>query len=203
MTRRARRALFTALASGLVVTGCGEAGDEQGTDSASATAAVTIRPQIAVSVPPPEVRPNNNRPPVDFDPCTQIGDDTITEIGFDPNTRERSDWVADTYTYYGCRFKQLESGKVTWRLRISGTNIEFTEYQDKYRDTRSDITVSDRRAMTYNLPGGTSDTCFLAMDSAVGVIGLQLSYSIGYTSGDPCRRVAEIARVVQDSLPTG
>ncbi len=147
----------------------------------------------------------NGRPAVTFDPCVDVGDDVIQQMGFDPKSRARSEseLAGDTYTFLGCNFKQKNAeGRRTWSLDMYATNISMTEFGDRYRQTMKEYTIGGQPAMTYRLSESDyQGGCFLAMDSSVGVLNLSLFGYVDRDPGDPCVRVRVVAEKLQSDLP--
>ncbi|QIS18902.1 DUF3558 domain-containing protein [Nocardia terpenica] len=187
----------------LLAGGC-SGGSDTSADQHTSVASTTTHPSVAVSVAPPSAQNNaTGRAAVTFDPCVDVGDSTIQKLGFDPSTRQRNDLSADTYTFLGCGFEHKTSeGWTDWSLSILATNITMSEVRDKYKDTARDVTMSGRSAVTYTLSTlATGDTCFLAMDSSVGVLNLQLDLNPARATGKPCDRIQQIAEALQQDLP--
>ncbi|KZM74956.1 hypothetical protein AWN90_23380 [Nocardia terpenica] len=132
-----------------------------------------------------------------------VGDSTIQKMGFDPMTRKRGDMTAETYTFLGCDFEHKNNdGRTDWMLTLMATNITMSEVRSKYKDTVANTSIAGHDAVTYTLSTeATGDTCFLAMDSPVGVLDLQLDRNPVRASGEPCDRIREIAQTLQEDLP--
>lgn len=188
-------------ASALALAACGSGTPATQTTTVPATSAP---PSVAVSVPAPPAQKNRTgRPAVTFDPCTAIGDAEIQKLGFDPSTRKRGDLAADTYTVLGCNFDQKNAeGLNTRSLVIEATNLTLQDYRTRPTESLTNTTIAGRDAVTYLLAGSAvSGTCFLAMDSPVGVINLQLDLNLARVIGKPCDEIPALATTLQQDLP--
>lgn len=201
MKRHRIAAVLSAVA--IIVSGCSDEPTSTPEPPAGSTAsATTTMPSIAVTVPPAPAQRNDGRRAVTYDPCTALGDTTIQQLGFDPKTREREDFVADKYTFIGCLFKQKTAeGWTAWTLAIKSSNITVAENRIQYPDLVQDTAVGGREAVFYPFSKTTTDQCALAMQSTDGTIYLQLSVSFARTTGDPCERIQELARILEPALP--
>ncbi|KZM68160.1 DUF3558 domain-containing protein [Nocardia terpenica] len=198
-----RTALTIVLAgvSALALTACGSSTPATEATTAPAT---STPPSIAVSVPAPPAQKNRTgRPAVTFDPCTGIGDAEIQKLGFDPSTRKRDDLAADTYTFLGCNFGQKNAeGWNTRTLEIKASNLTLQDFRTRPTESLTNTTIAGRDAVTYLLAGSAvSGTCFLAMDSPVGVINLQLDLNLARVVGKPCDEIPALATTLQQDLP--
>ncbi|WP_225730486.1 MULTISPECIES: DUF3558 domain-containing protein [unclassified Nocardia] len=198
--RTARIAILT----GLTVFAVGACSNNAKEPLPESTTPTTTHPSIAVTVSPaPQQRNNSGRPAVTFDPCIDIGDATIQKLGFNPDTRKRNDLTADSYTFLGCDFGQKDPDGLTVRsLDIKATNLTLQDFRERKTQSSNNTTVAGRDAVVYTLVGATASiTCFIAMDSPVGVIDLQLDLNPTKASGRPCDQVRDIAEKLQPDLP--
>ncbi|MBF6332341.1 DUF3558 domain-containing protein [Nocardia transvalensis] len=186
----------------LALSACG--GSHSNGHQESTAPTTTTRPSVAVSVAPPSPQRNDTgRPVVTFDPCVDIGDSTIAKLGFDPATRKRNDLSADTYTFVGCDFDQkTPEGWTAWTLNISATNITLAEDRSRFQDTAENIKIAGHDAVRHLLTkGGLGTTCYLEMESPVGVVSLQLYLNPARATGNSCERIRQLAETVQQDLP--
>ncbi len=89
-------------------------------------------------------------------------------------------------------------------MSLMATNITMSEIRKRYADTTvKEYKIENRDAVTYRLPGDSYiSNCFLAMDSAVGVINIHLDIYAGRASGDACDRARSVGEIIQKDLPT-
>ncbi|WP_063005711.1 DUF3558 family protein [Nocardia salmonicida] len=176
------------------VTGC------SGDDPTKAPTTKTPGP-IAVQVPAPALRDNPGREPVTFDPCTSFDDDAVVRAGFTPRTRERADFIADTYSVVGCKFKDVQDGRPARILTIDLSNVPL--HEQSYFDTAVDrFTIDGREAIIYELSGSMkSGSCFLAMSSDGGSASVHVEASPVFQTGDPCAKIKDIATIYAGELP--
>ncbi len=197
------RTVWTIVLAGVSVFALAACGSGTPAPATTETSATSTSPSVAVSVPAPPAQHDTGRPAVTFDPCTAIGDAEIQKLGFDPSTRKRGDLAADTYTFLGCHFDQKDpQGGNTRSLVIEATNLTLQDFRTRPTESLTNTTIAGRDAVTYLLAGSAvSGTCFLAMDSPVGVINLQLGLNPGQVIGKPCDEIRPLATTVQQDLP--
>lgn len=146
-------------------------------------------------------QPSNSRKPVEFDPCAEVGDQPVATLGFDPSTRERSDFISDHCAYLGCSFSRrqmvLGHNSTVGHLTIRTTNITLDEVRARgYRDAR-ETTVSGRPAITYRTID--RDSCGTAITGPPeAVIDILVGGTIDWVG---CDHLEEAVRVIMDSLP--
>ncbi|MFD3705816.1 DUF3558 family protein [Nocardia sp. NPDC058658] len=183
------------------VTACGLSGCTSEDPAQEPASTTKIPGPIAVSVAAPPVRENPGRAPITYDPCRSLDDDAIVRAGFTPRTRERADFVADTYSVVGCAFEDLETGRRTRGLTVDISNVPLKE-QPYFGTALEHFTINNREAIIFQLPkASTSDSCFLAMSTTNGSASVQISESLGFSSGDPCGQIKKVAAVYEAELP--
>ncbi|WP_433524043.1 DUF3558 domain-containing protein [Nocardia pseudovaccinii] len=192
----------TLMLAALVAAGCsGRNNTDEPTETATSTSA---RPSIAVSVKPAPEQPRNSRSPVKYDPCFEIGDDTITKAGFAPKTRERIDQIHDGYAFIGCTFERQEDvyGKTggVGSLTISSTNVTLDEFLKREGNAATEIKVNGRDAITYRTP--EAEACNVVMTGPDATINMAVSSTLALTHWNACDHAQEIAAIVESGLPT-
>ncbi|ASF10904.1 hypothetical protein NBRGN_065_00440 [Nocardia brasiliensis NBRC 14402] len=177
--------------------------ETSGGDPAESSAAPSsTQLKLAVSVPPAPAQRNQGRKDVTFDPCFKLDDVTIERAGYDPRTRRRKDFIADGYSALGCEFTRKEQGLLMGSLVTSSSNLTLDEYKNRYASSAATTSVAGREAVTYQLPGdSTNTTCFLAMKATDGVLQLQLDVNKARTADRPCDLIRSTAESIEPSLP--
>lgn len=198
-----RALLILTVFATVTVAGCSGNPSSQGnndSETASETSA-SIESSIAVSVPPPPEQFNSGRTEVGFDPCFEVPDSSISEAGFDPNSRERGDFVADDYSFIGCEFSGTAPNTdiVLRFLDITSSNITVDEFRDRNIDTAKemeDIGISGRKAIVFDHLGG----CWIAMESNDGTLSMHLNTPATNNGTVSCNSIVPIATVIEPSL---
>lgn len=147
----------------------------------------------------PRITDDSGRPPVAFDPCIDLSNQQITELGYRPDTRRKTDYPAGSYTFLSCSFKSTD-----YLISISAGNITFAEDQRKVQNDGSTIaptTIDDRQAML--MP--TGGQCSLSMQTAFGsVILTRTAAALGTKmSAPPCEGIEDTARLISQFMPAG
>ncbi|MGW4769898.1 DUF3558 domain-containing protein [Nocardia sp. NPDC004278] len=185
----------------LAAAGCsGRDSSGEPTETATSTA---VKPSIAVSVKPAPEQPRNSRSPVNFDPCFEIGDDTIAKAGFVPKSRERADQVHDGYAFISCTFERQEDvrGKMgrVGSLTISSTNVTLDEFRKREGTAATEAKVNGREAITYREPA--AEACYVVMTGPDATIDVSVSSTLALTRWNACDHAQEIALIIESALP--
>lgn len=182
--------------------GCSADADTQ--SNSASESVITTTPQIAAPVGPAPTQFSQGRNAVELDPCREVDDPTISRAGFDPGTRERSDFTFDSYSFIGCDFDDVGmSGGVEVPLRtltVWSSNITLDEYRAKYAENISDLTINDRVAINYRNPRVNSESCSLAIQTADGVLDITKYASAAFGTEKPCDGINEIAEIIDSAL---
>ena len=188
-----------AFLSTVLLTGCEQ--DRSPTDVNATSGAVSEPPPTTLTEPaiqPPRQK-NQNHPDVVYDPCTYLGDQTVRQIGADPATRHRSDFVAE-YTLLGCEYESKD-GTVT----ISSSNIAMAEERARYKAASRDVDVNGRSSVIIHLPSDGPDTCALSMPTKEGFLNISSFLSIDALrrNVNPCDDLMRIAQIVEPTIGKG
>lgn len=163
----------------------------------------TTRPSIAVSVKPTAEQDPDGTKPVTFDPCVNIGDSVLQQIGFDPKTRERHDDPHTGYAYVGCSFNRMSDvlGAPTpvGYLTISSTNITMDQYRQRQNGNLEEISINGTKSITYK--GYRAEDCYVVMPGPDASIELSISTAVAFTDWRACNYKQEIASAIQAALP--
>lgn len=169
--------------------------------SASATSASPSRPTLtASSLQPPDqdnrYTRSSGRPPVAFDPCTQVSDDAAREAGFDPSTRKRGDdQVAET-TFLICNFTEPNE-----TLTLISGNATWEEDQQKNGGWSEPLTINGREALWVRDPE-LKRGCDIHLRTAVGFVDVGTTLTAdGIAAGqDPCHGLESVAAAIEPSI---
>lgn len=138
-------------------------------------------------------------PKVTFDPCTQIGDETITKAGFDPKTAERNDSMGDPHTKLACLYSGADRNVV-----IGAANSPFDEEQARTAPNSQPTTINGRQSLIgvsiVNRRG-----CTVEMRTSFGEIIIDMANKTTAKMRDlpQCEGALEIAQLVEQTLPKG
>lgn len=176
----------------------------QGGESPLATAPATTSPSIAVSLPPAPAQFGNGRESVDRDPCVEIGDELVESIGFDPSTRERDDYIFDTHSAIGCKFRHEEQDQfqltVTTRtLSVNASNVTLEEFRARESASAKPMQINDREAIIYT--NQETEACYVVVGTGYGTLSIRKSTAITFSPEKPCDSIQEIAETITSSLP--
>ncbi|MDG3011279.1 DUF3558 domain-containing protein [Rhodococcus sp. D2-41] len=146
----------------------------------------------------PRITDDSTRPQVGFDPCADLSDGQIRQLGYQPDTRRKTDYPAQDYTFLSCSFKSTD-----YLISISSGNITFDEEVKKESGnaTSAPTTIDGRRALT--IPH--DQACSLAMQTTYGMVILtrQTSSFGTKTSAPPCEGIEDTARMISQFMPKG
>ncbi len=188
---------------GLATSACGSSDSESDTAQTTSTSAA----QVAVA-PAPTMSEGDLS--VALDPCT-VSDATISEIGFDPSTRDRSpgEIVSGMYTAIGCTFSKSASdgGPMTGRLTVLSTSTTLAEIKTQdAKDPVSNAAVDGRPAVTYR--PSFPNSCTTAIETTDGTLTIEAAeYPRTAADGspapgapDPCGTIETTAAALARSL---
>ncbi|WP_431969583.1 DUF3558 domain-containing protein [Nocardia sp. bgisy134] len=196
-----KQAAIQIVAAVLALSACGtDASVNQPTTTA---ATPTSRPSLAVSISPAPTQINRGRQPVTYDPCTEIDDETVAELGYDPKSRERADFIFETYSFIGCRFArnaQVRSKPTTiGYLTISSTNIALDDFKIRDGVESKQITINGRDALTRVQPSASA--CYVTVGNTGGAVDISKTVSAVYSDEQPCEGINRIAETIESKLP--
>ncbi|WP_372509851.1 DUF3558 domain-containing protein [Nocardia amikacinitolerans] len=179
-----------------------------GTDTAvnqptTSAATPTTRPSLAVSVSPAPTQINRGRQAVTYDPCTELDDGTVATLGYDPKSRERADFIFETYSFIGCRFARNEQVRgrsmAIGYLTISSTNITLDEFRNRDGAESEQISINGREALTRVQPSASA--CNVTFEALSGAVDIAKTMSAVYTDEQPCEGINRIAETIESKLP--
>ncbi|TQF65592.1 DUF3558 domain-containing protein [Rhodococcus spelaei] len=187
-----RRPVWAAVAAVGVVSGCATSVPGDAVSSGPDGVSVSTVPSKLVA--PTQIN-DTGRPDVTFDPCLDLGDDTIRGLGVDPTTRKRDDSVFSTYAFLSCTFQSDLN-----IVRISSSNITLQEYRDRFGAVAEPINVNGREAIMLR---DEVETCDIVMHTREGVVWTKSSLrSEARKRGmDKCDGLLELSQKVEPLIP--
>ena len=183
------------------VVACGTSNDGGGKAVSVDSSSPTSSPRTTITSPalqPPRQK-NENRPDVVYDPCTYLDDSKISEIGADPKTRRRSDFVAE-YTFLDCKYDGTD-----WTLTISSSNITMAEERARYAASIQEVKVNGRSSIVVHQPEDGRDSCALTMPTKEGDLRIKtfLTTDALVRNVNPCDDLMRIAQIVEPTIGKG
>ncbi|MFE6926084.1 DUF3558 domain-containing protein [Nocardia sp. NPDC057663] len=152
-----------------------------------------------VGGPPQQGRGTTN--PVRWDPCVEVPDSTVSEIGFAPETRERSDAINYDYAFIGCKFWRREEVRgqalQTGGLFIKSANISLQQIRD--REDEEEFTANGRAGVLFRDRAAAS--CTVALPGPDGVVHIMVGSFPELTDWDACDHIGEIVGAVETLIP--
>lgn len=193
--------LYSAIFAIALLSACSTQGGE---GPPAATASATTSPSIAVSLPPAPTQFSDGRESVNRDPCIVIGDELVESLGFDPSTRERDDYIFDTHSAIGCKFRHEEQDQfqltVTTRtLSVNASNVTLDEFRSRERAGAKPMQINDREAITYT--NQEAEACYVVVGTGYGTLSIRKSTAVTFSPEKPCDNIQEIAETIASSLP--
>lgn len=200
MRRRSISAIALLLLGVAQVAACGTS-DGGGEMPSGDSDSPTSPPRTTITSPglqPPRQK-NENRPDVVYDPCTYLDDSVISEIGGDPKTRRRSDFVAE-YTFLDCKYDGRD-----WTLTISSSNITMAEERARYAGSIQEVDVNGRSSIIVHQPEDGRDSCALTMPTKEGDLRIKtfLTTDALVRNINPCDDLMRIAQIVEPTIGKG
>lgn len=201
--RRAILVTTSAVIAVLAAAGCSDSGSSDATTTVNSPTSAP-KPSISVSVKSAPQQPNSgSRRPVAYDPCVEIGDETISQAGFDPKTRERADQIHQDYAFIACDFKRMQDvdGQTlsVGGLTISSTNVTLDEFRRREGNAATATKVAGREAITYK--DVSSESCNIVTSGPDGTIDLMVDSSAALSDWNGCDHAQQIAEIVVAALP--
>ncbi|MGQ4600362.1 DUF3558 family protein [Nocardia sp. R6R-6] len=173
--------------------------------TASPATSAKMTASVKVNVPPAPVQSGAQQ--VRFDPCVRVGDDVVTQAGFDPATRERStaEIVSSLFTEIGCQFwrETLIDGEKYPTGLVTVTSSDLT-LDDIRKNPGNSIFNSDpiggREAVLYRTPQ-VEGVCSASVKSSDGTFTVGLHVQLGPVAVPPaCDQIRQIAETFSESL---
>ncbi|TDP43046.1 DUF3558 domain-containing protein [Nocardia ignorata] len=172
------RAGIALVLAGLVVVGA--AGCEEGKSTSSGTT-TTAKPVL-------------------WNPCTEIPDALLTEVGVDPATEEKGVGGVPQSGWEICAWDARE-----FSLTVYTTNKTVDQFEQKPGNVDfRDVTIAGRSGREFKVSGASKDLgCDVVFPAQLGVVQLQILNS-PLESGldDPCEYLARAGEVLVPIFPS-
>lgn len=184
-------------------------GSPDSTEPESDTSAkATTLEQLAAVPPAPTASEGDLR--VQTDPCI-VDDAVISEVGFDPGTRERSpgEIVSNLYSALGCTFTRSEPESIAMTARLTVLSTTTSLAETKSQDATNPVSeepIDGQSAVTFRpkFPG----SCTTAIESSDGTLTVETTeYPRTSAQGtplpgapDPCGEIEAIASAIARAL---
>ncbi|WP_246829595.1 DUF3558 domain-containing protein [Nocardia transvalensis] len=187
--------------------GCSsDSSDDAPAPGTSSTPSAAPKASMAVSVPPPQDQGAAKRP-VRFDPCVEVGDDLVTQAGFNPSTRERSvgDMVTDLLITVGCDFNRTTTNNgekvISGSTSVSSSNTTLDEIRtNDMREVFNSDPIRGREAVLYRTPS-LPGMCSAAVASPDGTFNVSLTVFPGPVAVPaPCDQIRVLAEIFTTAL---
>lgn len=173
----------------VLLTGCGSTGAQSAADATAESSTLNS-----------DVTGGSGRPPIAFDPCLDIPDDVITRAGYDPASKELTEYPLDGYTFRRC---DIKTPVRKYTLSVLSGNVTFAEEQKKTADYAQPIDINGRRALL-KLEATNIETCAISLETTYGILILlrTLNFNdIGYAPQEQwCAGLEDTARLIEPLL---
>jgi hypothetical protein len=147
----------------------------------------------------PPVQQNEGRPDVAFDPCTWVDDATLSQLGYNPQSRKRGIDIHAEYTFLVCWF---ESPDKVYGLQVLSGNRTMDEGRAKFTSDGAkieDTTIDGRAAMIVRPKSG--DTCIVLLQTKVGYADFARDIRGYLVKGPLPERCSGMVELVQGTIP--
>ena len=165
----------------------------------SSTSGAPITRVIPPGLEPPVQHNDPGIPDVPFDPCLDIDDSHVRQLGVDPRSKNRDDMVAEN-TYLRC----IYSGPTRY-VTVMALNTTFETQLRLAANRERPIQVNGRESFI-GVNGVNPDGCTLVMRTKFGVAIVDTNNVVpgrAELPSDPCEGVPELGAVVEPLLPRG
>lgn len=190
-----------ALCAGLALTvvACTTSGADQ--PVAAESTKTPAMPTVAAPPKPAPAQYNNARDKVSYDPCFELPDQVVIDLGFDAGSRDRRDFMSNHYAFIGCDFirkgdvrgQQLRTGS----LIVQASNITVREFREREGDHAQDVRIGTLDGVQY--PSGI-DACYVVFPFREGVLSVQFG-TTPFVQENACELVVPMAEAIEATLP--
>ncbi|UYP20180.1 DUF3558 domain-containing protein [Rhodococcus sp. Z13] len=139
----------------------------------STSPAVEIEASETTTARTPRITDDSGRPPVTFDPCYDIPDEVMEDLGYDAGSKELEDMPMGSYTFLGCGYEGTVSVPgvlARYDLLVLAGNVSLDEELEKNGTIAEETQVNGRRALLEVDPS-TRDTCRYFLQTDFGMVG--------------------------------
>jgi len=138
----------------------------------STSPAVEIEASETTTARTPRITDDSGRPPVTFDPCYDIPDEVMEDLGYDAGSKELEDMPMGSYTFLGCGYEgtvSIPGVLARFDLNVLSGNVTLDEELRKNGHIATSTTINGRRAL-FELDPNNSDTCRYVLETRFGVV---------------------------------
>lgn len=176
-----------------------------GSGADRAVPAESVEPSSAPSLAaPPKPAPaqyDNARDKVSYDPCFELPDQVVTNLGFDARSRDRRDFMSNHYAFIGCDFmrkgdvngQQMRTGEII----VRASNITLGEFREREGANAENIRIGARDGIRY--PSGVDD-CYIVFPFREGVLSVKFG-TTPFVQENACELVVPMAEAIEATLP--
>ncbi len=151
----------------------------------------------------PRVVDDSGRPEITFDPCLDVPDELLIEVGYDPRSKDIADYPMGSYTFLVCSYDGAVSVQGTMRpygLNILSGNVTLQEELQKDGNISTSIDVNGRRALL-QVDAAARNTCAVVVETAYGIVIFNRLYNPDHTRGSSpeewCAGLQDLAAAVE------
>jgi len=143
----------------------------------SANTATEPTPTTTTTTRIPRVTDNSVRPPITFDPCLDIPDEAMEELGYDARDKDVDAYPMGTHSFLGCTYKGTErvNGVRRFIVSILAGNVTLEEELAKKAEYSTPMVINGRAGLREVGHSGRG-TCTYAVQVDFGVVLFSRSY---------------------------
>jgi len=155
----------------------------------------------------PRVVDDSGRPQITFDPCLDIPDDLLTEAGYDPRSKEPTDYPMGDYSFLGCRFKgtvHIPGFLRRYGLSVLSGNVSLEEEAAKNGHIATEVSVNGRRALL-EIDPDMHGSCAYVLQTGFGIVILSRTYHPDHSRAVPeaewCAGFDQLVSTIEPGIP--
>ncbi|PPI97192.1 hypothetical protein C5E46_16550 [Nocardia nova] len=136
-----------------------------------------------------------------WDPCTQVTDEVLRQVGVDPNTRESGIGGVAVDGWKSCTWHDTPNWEYSLTVWSSVNSIDDLKQKDGNTGF-VDTTVAGRSGVQYKgNSGANGEQCFVSFPAKQGIVEVSALNVTTRTSVSACDRVSSAAAVIVPILP--
>ncbi|EOM77015.1 hypothetical protein Rrhod_1634 [Rhodococcus rhodnii LMG 5362] len=142
----------------------------------------------------------SDRPHVTFDPCHHLGDEVMRSAGYDPGTKESTDFLADSYTTLGCMWK---TDPRQYRITVLSSNFTADEQRERFSEHTTSIPVAGSEAIRLIDPDMPDECADIVATEFGAVLINRLDQNLmtgGATPEQRCAGMDETVEIILDAM---